>query len=161
MEKSATERISEKSQCYQKLPGELIKKNQKLREQMAMDEIEKSFQAFPCGSISSTQGIREFSDWSSKPESELLAQFLSEGIDTIIIIRVEELTPRIEVTFSLPFLWSSSNEADFRVRTLVTGTGAVLNDMHVKRLTGGPFNIRPAEWSRAELNSALSEVIGH
>lgn len=128
---------------------------------MAMDEIEKSFLAFPCGSISSTQGIREFSNWSSKPESELLAQFLSEDIDTIIMVRVEELTPRIQITFSLPFLWSGSSEADFRLRVLSTSTGAVLNDMRVKRLTGGPFNVRPAEWSRAELNSALTEVIGN
>lgn len=131
------------------------------RERMAMDEIEKSFQAFPCGSISSTQGIREFSNWSSKSESELLAQFLSEGVDTIIMIRVEELTPRIQVTFSLPFLWGGSSEADFRLRVLSTNTGAVLNDMRVKRITGGPFNVRPAEWSRAELNSALTEVIGN
>jgi len=32
--------------------------------------------------------------------------------------------------------------------------------MRVKRLTGGPFNIRPAEWSRKELNSALAEIVG-
>ena len=136
-------------------------KEPKTRERMAMDEIEKSFLAFPCGSISSTQGIREFSNWSSKPESELLAQFLAEGIDTIIMVRVEELTPRIQITFSLPFLWGGSSEADFRLRVLSTSTGAVLNDMRVKRLNGGPFNVRPAEWSRAELNSALTEVIGN
>ncbi len=136
-------------------------KEPNIRERMAMDEIEKSFWPFPCGSISSSQGIRGFSNWSSKPESELLAQFLSEGINTIIMIRVEELTPRIQFTFSLPFLWGGSNEADFRLKVLSTSTGAVLNDMRVKRVTGGPFNVRPAVWSRAELNLALKEVIGN
>lgn len=129
------------------------------REKMALEEIEKVFSSFPCGHISQENGIREFSNWSSKPESELLNQYISEGIDTIVMIRIEELTPRINITFSIPFLWSGSNEADFRIRVLTTKTGAVLNDMRVKRQTGGPFNIRPAEWSRIELNSALQELI--
>jgi hypothetical protein len=129
------------------------------REVMALEEIENSFQNIACGSVSKPGGIRAFSSWSSRPESELLKQFSEEGIDTIIIIRIEELTPRIEVTFSLPFLWGGSNEADFRIRAISVKTGAVLNDMRVKRLTGGPFNIRPAEWSRIELQSALDEII--
>ena len=126
------------------LPEAAWRSNQKepeTRERMAIDEIEKSFQAFPCGIISSTQGIRKFSNWSSEPESELLAQFLSEGIDTIIMIRVEELTPRIQVTFSLPFLWGGSSEADFRLRVLSPVAGAVLNDMRVKRLNRWPNSI--------------------
>lgn len=135
-------------------------KEHQLREVMALEEIEKSFQQFPCGSISATEGIRGFSNWSIKPESNLVKQFSSEGIDTIIMIRIEELTPRIQITFSLPFLWSGSNEADFRVRVLSTHSGEVLNDMRVNRITGGPFNVRPAEWSRNEFNSALSEIIG-
>ena len=112
------------------------------------------------GSISKENGIKEFANWSGKPESELLNQFYSEEVDTIILIRMEELTPRINITFSLPFLWSGANEADFRVRVLSTRTGIALNDMRVKRVTGGPFNIRPAEWSREELRSALKEIIG-
>ncbi len=130
------------------------------REAMALAEIEKSFQQFPCGSISYPEGIREFSNWASEPESELLKRFSGEGIDTIIIIRIEELTPRLQVTFSLPFLWVGSTEADFRIRVISVKTGAVLNDMRVKQLTGGPFNIRPAEWSRIELNIALEKIIG-
>lgn len=129
------------------------------REKMALEEIEKVFSSFPCGDVSKEHGIQQFSNWSGKPESDLLKQFSSDGFDTIILIRLEELTPRINITFSLPFLWGGSNEADFRIRVLSTKTGAVLNDMRVKRLTGGPFNIRPAEWSRAELNSALKEII--
>jgi len=136
-------------------------KEPKKRELMALEEIEKSFQSITCGSISKPGGIRGFSNWSNKPEAELLKQFSEDGIDTIIIIRIEELTPRIGVTFSLPFLWGSSNEADFRIRAISAKTGVVFNDMRVKRLTGGPFNIRPAEWSRVELNSALGNIINN
>jgi hypothetical protein len=128
------------------------------RELMALEEIKKAFQEMPCGTISAPGGVREFGNWSSEPESELLQKFAKEGVDTIVIIRIEELTPRLQITFSLPFLWTGSNEADFRIRILSVETGKVLNDQRVKRLTEGPFNIRPAEWSRIELYSALREI---
>jgi len=136
-------------------------KEPRKREIMALEEIEHSFQNMPCGDILTPEGIRKFSNWSSKPEPELLKKFSDEGVDTIIILRIEELTPRLQITFSLPFLWSGSNEVDFRIRVISVKTGTVLNDMRVKRFTGGPFNIRPAEWSRIELKSALSEIIGN
>ena len=62
-------------------------------------------------------------------------------------------------TFSLPILWGGSNEADFHIRMLSSKTGDVLIDMRVRRSTGGPFNIRPAEWSRDELQAALHDII--
>ncbi len=130
------------------------------RESMALEEIKNAFQGLPCGSLSAPGGIRNFSSWSSKPESELLKQFSDEGVDTIIILRIEELTPYLYFTFSLPILWGGSNEADFRIRMLSVKTGDVLTDMRVRRSTGGPFNIRPAEWSRDELNAALHDIIG-
>lgn len=129
------------------------------RESMALEEIKNAFQGFPCGSLLAPGGIRDFSHWSDKPESELLKQFSKEGVDTIIILRIEELTPYLYFTFSLPVLWGGSNEADFRVRMLSVKTGAVLTDMRVRRNTGGPFNIRPAEWSRDELKTALYDII--
>jgi hypothetical protein len=130
------------------------------RESMALEEIKNAFQGFPCGNLSVPGGIRDFSSWSIKPESELLKQFSNEGVDTIIILRIEELTPYLYFTFSLPILWGGSNEADFRVRMLSVKTGDVLTDMRVIRSTGGPFNIRPAEWSRDELKAALHDIIG-
>jgi hypothetical protein len=129
------------------------------RESMALEEIKNAFQGFPCGSLSAPGGIRDFFSWSSKPESELLKQFSNEGVDTIILLRIEELTPYIYFTFSLPILWGGSNEADFRIRMLSVKTGDVLTDMRVRRSTGGPFNIRPAEWSRDELKAAISDII--
>jgi hypothetical protein len=130
------------------------------REVMALEVIKKSFQGIPCGSISAPGGVREFSDWSNMSEAELLQQFAGEGVDTVILIRFEELTPRLNITFSLPFLWSGSSETDFRIRALSVKSGIVLTDTRVKRVTGGPFNIRPAKWAMIELSAALEEIIG-
>jgi hypothetical protein len=129
------------------------------RSMMALEEITKSFQMMSCGKLSEPGGVKAFSNWSSNPESELLAQFIVKGVDTLIIIRLEEFTPRLSFTFSLPFLWRGSNEADYRIRVISTKTGTVLNDMRVKQVTGGAFNVRPAEWSREELSSALAKTI--
>jgi hypothetical protein len=144
------------------LPETAWRKDQKepaKRESMAFEEIINAFQDFPCGNLSAPGGIREFSAWSSKPESELLKQFFDEGVDTIILLRIEELTPYLYFTFSFPILWAGSTEADFRVRMLSIKTGDILTDMRVRRSTGGPFNIRPAEWSRDELKAALHDII--
>jgi hypothetical protein len=131
------------------------------RELMALEEIERSFRGISCGNISAPGGIREISNWSNRSESDLLDKFADEGVDTVILIRIEELTPRFHFTFSLPFLWGSSSEADFRIRALSVKSGVVLIDMRVKRFSGGPFNIRPAEWARIELNTALDAIIGN
>jgi hypothetical protein len=126
---------------------------------MALEAIKAAFRGIPCGTLSSPGGIKRFSNWSGQPESELLMQFANEGVDTILLLRIEELTPNLFFTFSLPFLWIGSNEADFRIRALAVETGKVLSDMRVNRSTGGPFNVRPAAWSREELNAALHGII--
>ena len=126
------------------------------RQQMAFEEIEKAFTNFPCGNIVIPGGIRNMP---TIPEGEMLKNFSNEGMDTVIIIRVEELTPKLEITFSIPFLWSGSNEADFRIKVVSVKTGNIVTDMRVKRVTGGLFNIRPAEWSRTELYTALRSII--
>ncbi len=129
------------------------------RKQMALEEIERSFNQIPCGTLSAPGGIREYANWSNKPESKLLQNFSQEGVDTVILIRIEELSPRLYITFSLPFLWGGTSEADFRIRALSVKSGAVLTDMRVKRFRGGPFNIRPAEWARKELSAALNDIV--
>ena len=144
------------------LPEAAWRKDQKepaKRELMAIEEIKKAFDNFPCGNLSVPGGVREFAKWSRKSESELLKYFSDEGVDTIILLRMEELTPRLYFTFSLPLLWGGSNEADFRIRMLSVKNGEVLVDMRVLRSTGGPFNIRPAEWARDELQAALHNII--
>jgi len=144
------------------LPETAWRGNQKepaVRELMALEEIRKAFKDFPCGDISAPGGVREFYTWSRKPESELLKEFSNQGVDTIIILRLEEFTPLLSITFSLPFLWWGSNQVDLYIKMLSVKTGEALIDMRVKRTTGGPFNIRPAEWSRKELQGALHDLI--
>lgn len=130
------------------------------RQQMALAEIEKAFLEIPCGSLTPPGGIRGVAEWSGKPESDLLQTFSREGVDTIILVRIEELSPRVYLTYSLPFLWGSTSEADFRIRALSVKSGAVLADVRVKRSTGGPFHLRPAEWAGVELYAALKKILG-
>ncbi|MDH5181631.1 MAG: hypothetical protein OEZ39_00315 [Gammaproteobacteria bacterium] len=145
------------------LPEAVWRKDQKeseIRKIMALVELEKAFTSLPCGSMDSPGGLKGFDNWSDMPESVLVKHFTDEGADTIILIRIEELTPRLEITWSLPFLWSGSSEADFRVRAIDTKSGAILTDMRIKRSRGGPFNIRPADWAQQEFAAALQAVIG-
>lgn len=134
-------------------------KEPNIRQQMALEEIAQAFREIPCGSIAPPGGIRDVAKWSNRPESELLQTFSAEGVDTIILLRIEELTPRVYFTYSLPFLWASASEADFRIRALSVKSGEVLMDTRVKRSTGGPFHLRPAEWARVELYTALKKIM--
>lgn len=129
------------------------------RQLIAAEEIEDVFKKFPCGTISKPGGIGPFSNWSNQSETEILKQFSSAGVDTIILLRIEKLTPTLFITWSLPILWGGSSEADFRIRALAVKTGSVIADMRVRRVTGGAFNLRRAEWARHELNRALKNII--
>lgn len=144
------------------LPEAVWRENQKEPEQrqiMALVEMEKAFQALPCGTLKSPGGLKGFANWSDMPESVLVQHFTDEGADTIVLVRIEELTPHLNITWSLPFLWSGSSEADFRIRAIATESGAILSDMRVRRSRGGPFNVRPVDWAQAEFAAALREVI--
>ena len=128
------------------------------RKKMALNEIRKAFKTIPCGNISLPDGIKN-QNWSNLSEMAILKNYTNKDIDTVILIRVEELSPRLKLTYSLPFLWSGTSVADFHIRMVSVKTGEVLNDMRVKRITGGPFNIRPAKWSGTELNAALRSIL--
>ncbi len=130
------------------------------RQRMAEAAIRRVFESIPCASLDPPGGIAPFADWSAQAESQLTAEYWSKGVDTVVVIRMEELGPLLEVTFSLPFLWSGANEADFRMRVLATRTSEVLQDLRVRRVTRGVFNIRPASWSEEELEAGLRAVIG-
>jgi hypothetical protein len=144
------------------LPEAAWRKDQKesvLREKMALEEINRAFNDYSCGTISLPNDVKAFSNWTALSIPEILDTFSKKDFDTVIIIRIEELTPRLGITFSLPFLWSGTNEADFRIKVISVKTERILTDMRIKRETGGVFNIRPAEWSRDELYAALRSVI--
>lgn len=129
------------------------------RLEMAQHAIESAFTDFPCGDLTEPGGISGFARWADRPEAAVLEQLGGRGIDTVIFLRLEELTPRLLVTLSLPFLWSGTSEADFRIRAIATETSSVLIDLRVKRSTGGPFHLRPASWAEAELEAALRAAI--
>ncbi len=130
------------------------------RQRMAETALRRVFEALPCANLDAPGGIESFAAWSAQPESQLTADYWSKGVDTIAVIRMEEMGPLLEVTFSLPFLWSGASEADFRMRVMNTRTGDVLQDLRVKRVTRGVFNIRPASWSVEEFEAGLRTVIG-
>ena len=129
------------------------------RLEMAQRGIKAAFEDFACGNLLEPGGVRGFSRWAERPEEEVLAELRNQGVDTVVFLRLEELTPRFLITWSLPFLWSGTSEADLRVRVVTTKTNSVVADLRVKRSTGGPFHVRPATWAEAELVAALHAVI--
>lgn len=144
------------------LPEVAWRKNQKepkKREEMAINEIKRAFKSMSCGNVTLPNGVKEFSNWSGITEDKLIEQLSVEGFDTVVIIRIEELTPRLNITFSVPFLWSGANEADFHIKVISIKTGKILNDMRIQRITGGLFHVRPAEWSKEELYLAIKEIV--
>jgi hypothetical protein len=144
------------------LPEAAWRPDQKdVEERIAIAEraISRAFEDLPCGHLEAPGGIRAFAPWSNRPESDILSLFASRSVDTIVLLRVEELTPNLLITLSLPFLWSGTNEADLRVRALATDPARVLLDLRIDRTTGGPFHLRPASWSEPELEAALREVL--
>jgi hypothetical protein len=126
---------------------------------MAGRALSRAFAALPCGSLGPPGGVRPFSPWAPSPEERILQQLAEAGVETAILLRIEELTPRLLVTFSLPFLWFGASEADFRIRVVHLPGRSVLLDARVRRVTGGPFHLRPPAWSEEELVRALEQVL--
>jgi len=126
------------------------------REAMVVRSLEAVFGALPCGEAE----IDPLTEWGDRSEESLLSDLAARGIRTAVLVRMEELGPLVGVTFSLPLLWTSFSEADFRVRVLDVGESRVLLDARVERLRGGPFHVRPASWSEAELTAGLAELLG-
>lgn len=144
------------------LPEAAWRPDQKdVSERIAMAEraLARAFEALPCGSLAAPGGVRPFSPWSRAAEETSLRELAEAGVETAIYLRVEELTPRVSVTLSLPFLWSSTSEADFRVRIVQLPSRTVRLDARIQRSTGGAFQLRPAAWAEEELVRALEEVL--
>ncbi len=118
---------------------------------MAMLEIHKVFSKITCGKLLVPDGIKKFSHDLKLFESAILKKYSEYDVDAVIIIRLEGLTPRLDVTFSIPFLWNGASEVDFTVKVLSLKNAEVLMQRCIKRTTGGPFHIRPADWASDEL----------
>jgi hypothetical protein len=144
------------------LPESAWRSNQKEpseRVAMAGRALTRAFSDLPCGSLAPPGGIRPFASWSASLEAGTLEELAASGVETAILVRIEELTPHLLVTFSLPLLWFGASEADFRIRAVHLPSRSVRLDARIDRTTGGPFQLRPAAWSEEELVRALEEVL--
>jgi hypothetical protein len=126
---------------------------------MAGRALTRAFAALPCGSLAPPGGVRPFSPWAPSPEESVLQPLAEAGIETALLVRIEELTPRLLVTLSVPFLWFGASEADFSIRAVHLPSRSVLLDARIQRITGGPFHLRPPAWSEDELVRALEQVL--
>ncbi len=129
-----------------------------LREQMIRESMNNILENFKCSAQFNFNTKIENINWGSQLESAIIQKYSQRGFDTIVLIRVEELTPTIQITLSLPFLWSSTNEADLRIRAISVKNQKILMDRHIKRVKGGVFQLRPASWSRYELEAILRQI---
>lgn len=127
-----------------------------LRTEMATRALQRAFSRADCGADAE---IQPFSSWASELEQEQLSRLSAHGFDSAIFLRVEELGPTLHLTLSLPFLWSSTSEAQLRMRAIHIETGRVLLDATIHRETGGPFQLRPASWAEAELEAAVHTLL--
>ena len=125
---------------------------------MASRALSRAFATFSCGSLAPPGGVRAFSPWSRSPEETVLHELSEAGVETAILVRIEELTPQILVTFSVPFLWFGASEVDFHIRVVHLPSRSVRLDAQIKRTTGGPFHLRPPAWAEEELVHALEQL---
>ena len=126
------------------------------REAMARAALDRVFATGGCGE---DVEVRAFAPWSAELEEDRLAALAAEGVDTAVFIRIEELGPTLAVTFSLPFLWVGTSEAQVRLRAIHLPTRRVLLDVGITRSVGGPFQVRPASWAGPELEAMLVALL--
>lgn len=123
---------------------------------MATRALDRAFSTAECGD---KLEVRPFAPWSQALEQDRLDSLAAAGVDTAVFVRVEELGPTLAVTFSVPFLWVGTSEAQLRLRAIHIPTGRVLLDAGVKRCRGGPFQLRPASWAESELEASLTDLL--
>lgn len=129
-------------------------KEPKVREKIALAAIGQAFRDLPNGRVAETRPI---SPWTQQADLRL-DEAKKAGIDTIIVITVEELGPRLYL--SVPVLWSTYSDVKFELRAIKTFTGETLLDVNYNRLVGGPFQLRGLWPLQAEMEFALREVMG-
>jgi hypothetical protein len=132
-------------------------KEPEARRAIAEASLRESFAELPCARVPGPGAMRGFGDWSARPEADTLRALAAEGVDTAILVRVEELTPLLAI--SIPVLWSSYSQVDLRLRVLDTRSGAVRLDVHRGRLRGGAFAVRGTGPLQAEMTTALRGLV--
>lgn len=126
------------------------------REVMAALAITRSFAESGCGE---DVEVLPVTSWASTLEQEQLDQLAKAGYQTAVFLRIEELGPTLMVTFSLPFLWSGTSDAEFRLRAIQIEDSVVLLDTAERRSRVGPFHLRPAAWAAPVLQAALTDLL--
>ena len=119
-------------------------------------------QTLPCGSLAPRAGFGPSRRGRARRRRRCSRELSEAGVETAILLRLEELTPQILVTFSVPFLWFGASEADFWIRVIHLPSRSVRLDARIKRTTGGPFHLRPPARAEEELVHALEQLlVGH
>lgn len=127
------------------------------RDRLAHEGVRRVFDDVACAS---RVEVLPLARWSSALEGDRLDELAEAGFETVVFVRIEELGPNVALTFSLPLLWIGNSEVQIRMRAVHIPTRSVLLDAGVARFRGGPFQLRPASWAQAELESALRELVG-
>jgi len=126
------------------------------RTAMAAQAVGRAFSDLTCAD---DVAVHAFAPWSDELEQARLESLAGAGVDTAVLVRVEELGPTLAVTFSVPFLWVGMSETQFRLRAIHIPSSRVLLDASVKRSRGGPFQLRPASWAEPVLEDALITLV--
>jgi len=95
-------------------------------------------------------------------EAALLAKARAAGLDSVIIIRVEDYERYGHLTIGIdlpPLKWDTNTTVSLRVRALDAHDGKVLADLRRDRVRGGLFTRRTAEDLPQEMNELLLSLI--
>jgi hypothetical protein len=125
-------------------------KEREKREDIAMAAIGAAFTNMPCARVVRLAPIGE------ETNATVLREMAGDA-RTIVVIRIQELGPTLEIGF--PVLWSGYSDIRFDVVVIDTRSGAVRLDMERHRKVGGPGAIRGVDPLQAEFEAALRGVI--
>ncbi len=98
----------------------------------------------------------------SASEEQLLAHARDGGLDSVLIVRVEDYARlgNLRIGFSLPPVsWETNTVVSLRLRVLDVRTGAVVTDLRRDRVRGGLFSYRTVEDIPGELREVLRTLV--
>jgi len=127
-------------------------KEKEARAAIAQGAIGEAFKAMPCASSVKVLSIAADGDVSAK-----LAQAKTEGAETALIVRVDELGPIAIMSF--PALWSTWSDVKFELEAIDLASGQTTHRIEQHHKTGGAFQIRGVGPLKDEMEKALREVI--
>lgn len=96
----------------------------------------------------------------AQPDSEanLLALARAKGLDSVLVVRIEDYARRGNLYVSVavpPVSWDTNTTISIRLRALETRTGTVIADVRRDRVRGGLFTTR----TKADLPDEMKEIL--